>query len=60
MNTINALNNAYDYIENACNDAQHPSVIAMLEAIDNAIDLIEKAQRINEKFTLLLTQNEIA
>lgn len=59
-NTIFALNDAYNYIENACNDINHPKVQAMLEAIDNAIDVIEKAQRINEKLTQMLTQNEIA
>lgn len=56
---IHSLNNVYDYIENTCQDIKHPKVVAMLEAVDNAITIIENAQRINDKLSALLTSNEI-
>lgn len=48
---ILSLNDAYDYIETCCQDPQHPKVAAMLEAIDDAISIIEKAEKVNQKFT---------
>lgn len=54
--TIHNLNDAYDYIQNLCYDPYHPKINAMLDAIDEAITIIENAQRINDKFTQLLTE----